>query len=139
MSTSSHYGYAPDSRVSIYIFLILKVAISSVDFEENEVDFINLVTVMIRLLDSCGQYVTSKQSNMAHWHPVLGWFSSRLDTYLQESLGTVSCLKRLAIKKIYYATVGSKNRTHLGLILPTKKVRKISGIRIQFLIFWKKH
>jgi ubiquitin-protein ligase E3 B len=53
------------------------------------VDFINLVTVMIRLLDSCGQYVTAKQSNMAHWHPVLGWFSSRLDKYLQESLGTV--------------------------------------------------
>jgi hypothetical protein len=67
-----------------------QIALSSGDLEENGIDFVNLVTVMTRLLESCGQYVTAKQSNTAHWHPVLGWFSSRLDSYLQESLGTVN-------------------------------------------------
>lgn len=56
---------------------------------EAGIDFVNLLTVLTLLFTSCSQYVTAKQSNTAHWHPVLGWFSSRLDKYLQESLGTV--------------------------------------------------
>ena len=47
------------------------------------------VLVLSRLLDSCGQYVIAKQSNMSHWHPVLGWFSVTLDTHLQDSMGIV--------------------------------------------------
>lgn len=47
------------------------------------------VLVLTRLLDSCGQYVIAKQSNMSHWHPVLGWFSVTLDTHLQDSMSIV--------------------------------------------------
>ena len=66
------------------------MSLTSADFDETGVDYVNLVTVLTGLLDSCGQYVTAKQSNTSHWHPVLGWFSSRLDKYLRESLGTVT-------------------------------------------------
>ncbi len=60
------------------------------------VDFLSLVFVLTRLLECCGQYVTSKQSNASHWHPVLGWFSVRLDNYLQDSMEVVkSQLARL--------------------------------------------
>ena len=52
-------------------------------------DIIGLVTVLTRLLESCAQYVTSKQSNLSHWHPVLGWFSVSLDKYLQSTMPTV--------------------------------------------------
>lgn len=37
----------------------------------------------------CFQYVTAKQSNLSHWHPVLGWFSVSLDAYLQDSMERV--------------------------------------------------
>ena len=30
------------------------------------------MSVLTRLLESCAQYVTAKQSNLSHWHPVLG-------------------------------------------------------------------
>ncbi len=52
-------------------------------------DFIGVVAVFTRLLESCGQYVTAKQSNLSHWHPVLGWFSVHLDSYLQNSMELV--------------------------------------------------
>ena len=35
------------------------------------------------------QYVTAKQSNLSHWHPVLGWFSVSLDAHLQDSMERV--------------------------------------------------
>jgi len=67
----------------------------------------DLVSVLARLLDSCGQYVTAKQSNLSHWHPVLGWFSVSLDKYLQAAMPYVrqqlsrlwlpDCLKLLTI------------------------------------------
>ncbi len=41
---------------------------SSVCFQ----DVIDVVSVLTRLLESCSQYVTAKQSNLSHWHPVLG-------------------------------------------------------------------
>lgn len=47
------------------------------------------VSVLMRLLDSCGQYVTAKQSNLSHWHPVLGWFSVSMDSHLQDSMPAV--------------------------------------------------
>ena len=59
------------------------------DFEENQVNFIELVSVFKRLLDLCGQYVTAKKSNLTHWHPVLGWFSVSMDSYLQNSIPLV--------------------------------------------------
>lgn len=57
--------------------------------EFNKVEFLNLILVITRLLESCGQYVTAKQSNLSHWHPVLGWFSVHLDSYLQASMDLV--------------------------------------------------
>lgn len=35
------------------------------------------------LLESCQNYVVSKQSTLTHWHPVLGWFAQPLDPALQ--------------------------------------------------------
>ena len=52
-------------------------------------DHSGAVLVFTKLLDSCGQYVIAKQSNMSHWHPVLGWFSVTLDTHLQDSMCVV--------------------------------------------------
>ena len=48
-----------------------------------------MVGVLTRLLESCSSYVTAKQSNLSHWHPVLGWFSVSLDKYLQATIPTV--------------------------------------------------
>lgn len=42
-----------------------------------------------RLLEKCGEYVTTKQSSLTQWHPVLGWFSRPLDQHLNESLAVV--------------------------------------------------
>jgi len=90
-----------------------KVSLNSENFHSLETDFVKLVNVFMRLLVSksctyiteaifalifticfllkelCGHYVIAKQSSTAHWHPVLGWFSCRMDTYIQESLPTV--------------------------------------------------
>ena len=57
--------------------LIHIVSLLSQD-EFNKVEFLSLILVITRLLESCGQYVTAKQSNLSHWHPVLGWFSVAL-------------------------------------------------------------
>uniref|UniRef100_A0A0A9Y2C9 HECT-type E3 ubiquitin transferase n=2 Tax=Lygus hesperus TaxID=30085 RepID=A0A0A9Y2C9_LYGHE len=45
--------------------------------------------VITSLMSSCQSYVVSKQSNLTHWHPVLGWFSQRMDSGVQECLGHV--------------------------------------------------
>ncbi len=57
--------------------------------QEGSLELLDLVTVLTRLLESCGQYVTAKQSSLSHWHPVLGWFSVTLDSYLQDSMDRV--------------------------------------------------
>ncbi|XP_040567057.1 ubiquitin-protein ligase E3B [Lepeophtheirus salmonis] len=50
---------------------------------------LNTIYVLNHLLESCGFYVTTKQSNLSHWHPILGWFSAGIDQYLQDSMGLV--------------------------------------------------
>ncbi len=67
------------------------VHLVSIQTEEEfaKMELLDLVTVLTRLLESCGQYVTAKQSNLSHWHPVLGWFSVSLDTFLQNSMDRV--------------------------------------------------
>ena len=50
---------------------------------------VSLVTTLTQLLSSLGQYVTARQSQLSHWHPVLGWFSVSLDKHLQASLSLV--------------------------------------------------
>ena len=57
--------------------------------DHKSVNFLDLSTVIKNLLDLCGQYVTAKKSNLTHWHPVLGWFSVSMDSYLQNSIETV--------------------------------------------------
>ncbi len=56
---------------------------------DDDVSFLNIVSVLKGLFDFCGQYVTAKQSNLSHWHPVLGWFSVSIDIHLQNSIITV--------------------------------------------------
>lgn len=51
--------------------------------------FILLQIVVTRLLESCQHYVVMKQSNLTHWHPVLGWFAQPMDTRLQDAIGNV--------------------------------------------------
>ncbi|XP_064648502.1 ubiquitin-protein ligase E3B-like isoform X2 [Lineus longissimus] len=46
----------------------------------------SFITVVIRLLNSCKQYVEGKRSNLTHWHPVLGWFSQKTDQSLHEAM-----------------------------------------------------
>lgn len=38
------------------------------------------------MLEACQQYVVAKQSNLTHWHPILGWLAQKVDTPLQESI-----------------------------------------------------
>lgn len=45
--------------------------------------------VVTRFLDSCQQYVVCKKSNLSHWHPVLGWFSQGIDSYLPPTMGNL--------------------------------------------------
>ena len=38
------------------------------------------------LLESCQNYVVNKQSNLTHWHPVLGWFAQPMDPSLNAAM-----------------------------------------------------
>lgn len=42
------------------------------------------------MLEACQQYVVAKQSNITHWHPILGWFAQSVDTPLQEAIPYVT-------------------------------------------------
>jgi ubiquitin-protein ligase E3 B len=37
-------------------------------------------------MESCQHYVVTKQSNLTHWHPVLGWFAQSMDYSLHEAM-----------------------------------------------------
>jgi hypothetical protein len=39
--------------------------------------------VVTGLLESCQNYVVSKQSNLTHWHPVLGWFAQPMGSIIE--------------------------------------------------------
>lgn len=45
--------------------------------------------VVTRLLETIQHYVVTKQSNLTHWHPMLGWFSQAPDQSLFESIALV--------------------------------------------------
>ncbi|KAI8501105.1 Ubiquitin-protein ligase E3B, partial [Branchiostoma belcheri] len=45
--------------------------------------------VVIMLLARCQSYVQNKQSSLTHWHPVLGWFSQRINPTLNEAMPNV--------------------------------------------------
>lgn len=42
--------------------------------------------VITSLMESCQNYVVSKQSNLTHWHPVLGWFAQPMDSALNAAM-----------------------------------------------------
>lgn len=68
--------------------------------------------VVKRLLEKCGEYVTTKQSsNLTHWHLVLGWFSRPIDSYLDESLELVKAQLQLlwsgAVIKVMFSSLTS--------------------------------
>lgn len=37
-------------------------------------------------MESCQHYVVTKQSNLTHWHLILGWFAQKIDPHLQDAL-----------------------------------------------------
>ncbi|GLV32551.1 uncharacterized protein CBL_00739 [Carabus blaptoides fortunei] len=51
-----------------------------------EVYFPTFTIIVTRLLESCQHYVVSKQSNLTHWHPVLGWFAQPMDPNLHSAM-----------------------------------------------------
>lgn len=48
--------------------------------------FPTFTVVVTGLLESCQNYVVSKQSNLTHWHPVLGWFAQPMDPSLHAAM-----------------------------------------------------
>ncbi|XP_076061977.1 ubiquitin-protein ligase E3B [Oratosquilla oratoria] len=52
-------------------------------------------SVVTCLLEKCGEYVTTKQSSLTQWHPVLGWFSRPLDQHLNDALPLVKAQLQL--------------------------------------------
>lgn len=42
--------------------------------------------MVTKILEACQQYVVAKQSNLTHWHPILGWFAQTVDPSLQEAI-----------------------------------------------------
>ncbi|GJQ75479.1 hypothetical protein Trydic_g17567 [Trypoxylus dichotomus] len=51
-----------------------------------ELCFPTFTVVITSLLESCQNYVVNKQSNLTHWHPVLGWFAQPMDPYLHAAM-----------------------------------------------------
>ncbi|KAL0272582.1 UNVERIFIED_CONTAM: hypothetical protein PYX00_005501 [Menopon gallinae] len=60
-----------------------------------EKNLILVITVLSKLLLSCKKYVVARQSNLTHWHPILGWFSQNIDPGLQETLHRVKAQLKL--------------------------------------------
>lgn len=51
-----------------------------------ELCFPTFTVVVTSLLESCQNYVVSKQSTLTHWHPVLGWFAQPMDPSLHAAM-----------------------------------------------------
>ncbi|KAF5298208.1 hypothetical protein FQA39_LY02632 [Lamprigera yunnana] len=51
-----------------------------------ELSFPVFTIVVTNLLESCQHYVVSKQSNLTHWHPILGWFAQPMDPALHAAI-----------------------------------------------------
>ncbi|TRY68295.1 hypothetical protein TCAL_07190 [Tigriopus californicus] len=71
------------------IHLLMQRSAPSLGQPDLPLDMEGTVRMLSGLFECCGQYVTAKQSNLSHWHPVLGWFSVSLDSYLQHSMDKV--------------------------------------------------
>lgn len=54
-----------------------------------QIAFPTFTMVITKLMESCQHYVVTKQSNLTHWHPVLGWFAQAMDPGLQDAISHV--------------------------------------------------
>ena len=64
------------------------IQLANIEREEvlKELYFPSFTFVVTKMLEACQQYVVAKQSNLTHWHPILGWLAQKVDTPLQESI-----------------------------------------------------
>ncbi|CAH0406320.1 unnamed protein product [Chilo suppressalis] len=65
---------------------LVQLAHSERDHAAPDTYYPTFVLVVTRFLDSCQQYVVCKKGNLSNWHPVLGWFSQGLDSYLPPAM-----------------------------------------------------
>ncbi|XP_044002807.1 ubiquitin-protein ligase E3B [Aphidius gifuensis] len=69
-----------------YALCLLANIIQLANIERDEIiqehSFPTFTFVVTKMLESCQQYVVSKQSNLTHWHPVLGCFAQPVDSSL---------------------------------------------------------
>ncbi|CAH0555010.1 unnamed protein product [Brassicogethes aeneus] len=68
---------------------ILQLAMFEKDTSLRDLSFPAFTVVVTGLLESCQNYVVTKQSNTTHWHPVLGWFAQPMDQYLHASMNLI--------------------------------------------------
>ncbi|XP_011307352.1 ubiquitin-protein ligase E3B [Fopius arisanus] len=65
------------------------IQLASIDSEDllKDLYFPSFTFVVTKMLESCQQYVVSKQSCLTHWHPVLGCFAQPVDPLLYSAVG----------------------------------------------------
>lgn len=67
-------------QVSLKECLIDHVVSSSFNYVQPLfISALSLQVVVDRLLERCRKYVSSKKSNLTHWHPILGYFAQNVD------------------------------------------------------------
>lgn len=73
-----------------YVLCLLAniIQLANVEREEvlREMYFPSFTFVVTKILEACQQYVVAKDSNLTHWHPVLGWFAHTVDNCIQETI-----------------------------------------------------
>lgn len=73
-----------------YALCLLANLVQLAHFEKDSsllgLSFPTFTVVLTGLLESCQNYVVNKQSNLTHWHPVLGWFAQPMDPALNSAM-----------------------------------------------------
>lgn len=77
--------------------------------------------VVTKLLEKCREYVTTKQSSLTQWHPVLGWFSRPLDQHLNDALSTVKTQLQLLwsgpVIRVMFSTLTELVKDQVSFVL----------------------
>lgn len=94
-----------------YALCLLANLIQLANIERDEVlkdlYFSSFTFVVTKMLESCQQYVVAKQSNLTHWHPVLGCFAQAVDPSLHGAISyTKTQLTYLWTGKIVSQLIG---------------------------------
>lgn len=86
--------------------------------------------VVTKLLEKCREYVTTKQSSLTQWHPVLGWFSRPLDQHLNDALSTVKTQLQLLwsgpVIRVMFSTLTELVKDQEPLISDTNDISGLS-------------